>query len=116
MAQLGKEDIGGQLDQGDHRRMVEGGIGLAAHRQEIRLGDLVSCEPPQHGCSHLGIGPSRHPGDLPGGELRPGLRNIEAPVRRQAGEDGVDKADGGRGASGGDVTHQLLKCFQRRAA
>ena len=43
-------------------------------------------------------------------------RVVPAPVRRQAGEDGVDEADGGRGASGGDVTHQLLKCFQRRAA
>ena len=30
MEQLGKEDVGGQLDQGDYRRMVEGGIGLAA--------------------------------------------------------------------------------------
>ena len=116
MEELCKEDVWGQLDQGDNRRMVESGIGLAAHRQEVRLRDLVSREPPQHGCSHLCVGPSRHAGNLPGGELRPGLGNIETAVRCEAGEDGIDKADGGRGTAGGNVTHQLLKCFQRRAA
>ena len=108
MEQLGQEDVGAQLHQGNHGRVVKGGVGLATHPLQISGSDLIPRETAQDRRGDLGVGPSGEGRDLFGGELGPGFGDIEPAVRGQARQDRVDEADGGRAAACGDVAHQDL--------
>ena len=119
MEQLQQEQVRLQLLQGRDGGVGEGGIGLGAHVGQDGRFNLVAGETAQHGGGHLVIGLAREPGDFLGREGRPGFRHIQAAVRRQAGQDGVEKADRGGAVgkvrAGGNVVHRGLNLRQSMA-
>jgi hypothetical protein len=114
--QLGHEGAGRELLQRHDRRMAEGRVGLAAHAGEHFGGDLVAGEGADHGGGDLVVRPAGEGGDLPGAELRPRLRHVEAAVGRQPRQDRIHKSDRRRLPAGRDVTHQPLSLLASMAA
>ena len=61
--QLEQEGAGAELRDRHHRRMPERAVGLAREPRQIRLGDGVADERPDHLDRHLGVGPAGKAGD-----------------------------------------------------
>ncbi len=95
-----------QLLQRGDGGVGEGLIGVLGHALEGSLVDLIPTEAGQDVGGQLGIAHPRIGGEVRGGELRPGLGDIEPAIGGQALENGVKEAGGGCAAAGGDITHQ----------
>ena len=114
--QLQQEAGGAQLLQGRDSAVGKGGIGLVAHIGEGLGGYVIADELAHHRRSDPGIGLAGKGGDLGLGEARPLGRDIEAAVRGQAREHGIEESDRRGLAAGRNVAHQGLSLRQSMAA
>ena len=111
MEQLEHELARAGLPQRHHRRMPEGGVGVARHPAELGVGDLAGDERPDHLDGDLPVRPAEQAGDGIGSELRPDFRNIQSAVTGEPGQHHVAKAEARGFAPGRNIGRQ--GCLQR---
>ena len=99
------EEVVADLDQGRHCRMAEGRIGGFDHGAEIRRADVASHEGGHDRLGHLRISLAGEARDLGARQARIDLRNIEAAIACQPGQQGFGEGQDGRFAAGRDILH-----------
>ncbi len=104
--QLERPQVGVQLDQRDHGRVGEAGIGLAADRRQRGRGHRVADEGLHHPRRQRVVGQAAQGpqvGMRPGG---PGFGHEQPAILRQPGQQHAGEVARGRLAAGGDVSHR----------
>src|SRR4051812_37921462 len=98
--------------------MAEMTVGLARHAGEVVLRNGVTHERADDLHRDLRVGPPGKASDRTSVELRPSRRNIEAAVRREPRQRGLDKAERWSLTPGGDIAHEpgLHSRLRRRCA
>jgi hypothetical protein len=102
---LQDEQIRPELSKRGHCRMPEIAIGFASHAREIRLGDSISDEGPDHLDCDLGVRFPREAFDRGAIEDRPLFRHVKTAVAGQASKHDPDEIERWNFAPSGDVTH-----------
>ncbi len=94
-----------ELDERRDRGMRETAIGLRAELFQLGRRQRVADEGRHHRDRGIDIGQAGEVRDLFAREARPRVGQVQAAVRRQAGEGDVAEIEGGGGPAGADVAH-----------
>jgi aspartate racemase len=96
-----RTDLNERRDSG----VTEAGIGIVEHAGEGGVGDLAASEGADDLKGDIGIGAAGEIGQLAARQLRPALRQVEAAVAGETGENDVAEAQNRRFAAGRDIMH-----------